>query len=419
MQLTSFNFPFCCPYSLSQQELWSVFDWATSGKVLGRLKNFKDYFAKPIERARDKLASQGDLTRGERVNKELQERLAPYFLQRLKIDFLKDKLPIKTDLVVWTHLSSKQRSMYERFVKNDGKSLIKSILTGDGTTVLEAITWLKKLCGHPILTEGEDQSEHATPTDAVIQQSCKLGVLAYLVEKLCSEQHRVLVFSQSTKMLDIIQNVLSKFCIARIDGTTKERDRQRFVDDFNDETTSLNVMLLSTKAAGVGLTLTGADRVILYDPSWTPAEDSQAVDRCYRIGQTREVIVYRLVTAGTVEEKMYEKQIHKDGIRRAVFTSGGSIERYFDRCELSQVFALSEPGVCETMNKVHKVDVDWSKQNFILHHPGVVGLSHHDGFYQASKSSTAPTFQSSRNSRKSWDDRNEFFSTPRIMSFSH
>lgn len=110
-------------------------------------------------------------------------------------------------------------------------------------------------------------------------------------------------------MLNIIERVLESIPFARIDGSTKETERQRRVDDFNSSNGKAKVMLLSTKAAGVGLTLTGADRAVIYDPSWNPAEDAQAVDRCYRIGQTKEVTVFRFITAGTVEEKMYEKQV--------------------------------------------------------------------------------------------------------------
>ena len=138
----------------------------------------------------------------------------------------------------------------------------------------------------------------------------KLQVLDALVEKHRNTGHRILIFSQSTKMLDIIQRVLERVNgLRRIDGKTKERDRQRLVDHFNEKGSPIQVMLLSTKAAGIGLTLTGADRVVIYDPSWNPAEDSQAVDRCYRIGQVKPVSVFRLIAAGTVEEKVREALI--------------------------------------------------------------------------------------------------------------
>jgi DNA excision repair protein ERCC-6 len=110
-------------------------------------------------------------------------------------------------------------------------------------------------------------------------------------------------------MLDIIEEVFDgAVTYLRIDGQTAEKSRQRNVDYFNDKESAIDCMLLSTKAAGVGLTLNGANRAIIYDPSWNPAEDAQAIDRCYRIGQSKNVTVYRMITCGTVEEKMYEKQ---------------------------------------------------------------------------------------------------------------
>ena len=365
------------------QELWSVFDWATSRKVLGDLRSFKRYYAKPIEAARDKFASQREIEHGQRVNEELQGVLSQYFLQRLKVDYLMDRLPKKTEVVVWTHLSKEQRNLYEDFTSQMCSSLTSPDEAEEdskgGMKVLEAITWLKKLCGHPLLIQDGDSS---LDNDSIVNQSAKLKILLHLVSALCSEDHRILVFSQSTKMLDVIESVLQGLQVSRIDGQTKEKDRQRLVDEFNDLNSSQQVMLLSTKAAGVGLTLCGADRVVIYDPSWTPAEDSQAVDRCYRIGQTREVVCYRLIAAGTVEEKMYEKQIHKDGIRRTVFTTGESIQRYFVRDELSKLLSLGAPGECETIEKLKHVQFNPSEHSFVLTHEGVVGISRHDGFYQ-------------------------------------
>jgi SNF2 family DNA or RNA helicase len=268
------------------KELWAIFDWVTSGQVLGELKEFTQNYARIIVEARDIDASEGKIRAGERANKQLQELLKPYFLQRLKVDFLADKLPSKTELVLWTHLSTQQRSMYIEFT-NAKEGIVRSILTGEKPSPLEAITFLKKLCGHPLLVEqpGDDLAialKHMD-VDDIVAQSTKLQILCDLVDRLRRNGHRILIFSQQTRMLDIIQKVLSPIVrLARIDGKTRERDRQIFVDEFNAKDSAFDAMLLSTKAAGIGLTLTGADRVIVYDPSWTPAEDSQAVDRCYR-----------------------------------------------------------------------------------------------------------------------------------------
>jgi len=358
------------------QELWSVFTWATSGQVLGTLDSFKERFARPIEAARDKYASEGDVQRGRRANTELQEFIEPFFLQRLKAEYLAGRLPTKTEVVVWSHLADRQRDVYESFLE---KAHIQKIFKAEktSTAVLPAITWLRKLCGHPQIADDE--------VDYDILEDCpKLEILLYLVNTLCDEGHRILIFSQWTKMLDVIQPVLEEHVnVSRIDGNTKEALRQNYVDSFNDKYSAEQVMLLSTKAAGVGLTLTGADRCIVYDPSWNPAEDSQAVDRCYRIGQTKPVVVYRLVTAGTVEEKMYEKQVHKDGLRRTVFSMAESVERHYDIKELRSMLRLAPAGECETLKKVRRLgEAERHKHHDLLQHHGVLGMSRHDGFYR-------------------------------------
>lgn len=193
---------------------------------------------------------------------------------------------------------------------------------------LEAITYLKKLCDHPLLV-----SDMRCYKKSEIE-SGKLQVLLYLLGELKCNGHKSLIFSPSTKILDIIESSLP-LNLARIDGQTKGKDRQKLVDEFNRKESKIDAMLLSTKAAGIGLNLTGADRAIIFSPSWNPADDAQAVDRCYRIGQRKDVVVYRFITAGTVEEKMYEKQVYKDGIRRTITTTSGcATERFFDEDDL-------------------------------------------------------------------------------------
>jgi SNF2 family DNA or RNA helicase len=183
------------------QELWALFDWATSSRILGELKQFTRNFARPIEQARNKYASEGDLQRGERNNKELQALIKPYFIQRMKEDFLKDKLPPKIELVLWTHLSIEQRSIYTGFVEKES-AVVKSIMAGEKTSPLEAVTWLKKLCGHPLLLaenrDGEDLDSALNTRDAadIVKESAKLGVLLDLIKKFSSGGHRTLIFSQ-------------------------------------------------------------------------------------------------------------------------------------------------------------------------------------------------------------------------------
>jgi DNA excision repair protein ERCC-6 len=244
---------------------------------------------------RNKSASEWELKTAEKANQRLQHILRPHFLQRMKNEEFSKCLPEKKDYVVWTHLSDTQRYLYERYIDDSGK--VAAVLCGDTRSPLEAITYLKKLCDHPDLVSNRKQALNAT-----IRESGKLDTLVNLVENLHNEGHKCLIFSPSTKILDIIQGVLSsKLVVARIDGSTNGKLRQSIVDDFNKEGSDKNALLLSTKAAGCGLNLTAADRVIIFSPSWNPADDSQAVDRCYRIGQTKDVDVFRFITAGTVE----------------------------------------------------------------------------------------------------------------------
>ena len=376
------------PIQNNLKELWALFDFATSGRLLGPLRRFQNRYGDPIEAGRMKNATEWTIRTAENANKELQAKLRPHFLQRLKSSEFKEMLPTKRELVVFTHLSEKQRTKYDQFLAG---GMVASILTGETASPLEAITWLKKLCDHPYLV---DKTGHSSICELgrsrLVEDSAKLHVLHDLLLRLNQSGHRTLVFSQSTKMLDIIQRVMSqKLTLSRIDGQTKEKDRQRSVDAFNTDGSNIDCMLLSTKAAGIGLTLTGADRAIIISPSWNPAEDAQAVDRCFRIGQKKNVTVYRFITAGSVEEAMYRKVVHKDGIRQTVIGAGGSAtERHFDKDDLRKVFTLGPPGECEMLSMITrkaggaKNAVGASgKPSFLVSHPGVVGLSSHDKLY--------------------------------------
>ncbi|CAM9487212.1 unnamed protein product, partial [Laminaria digitata] len=166
-------------------------------------------------------------------------------------------------------------------------------------------------------------------------------------------------------MLDVIQRCIEAstseggtgFRLSRIDGSHNDLERQSTIKGFNGDE-RIKVCLVSTGAGGTGITLTGADRVIIFDPSWNPADDMQAVDRAYRIGQTRDVIVYRMIAAGTVEEKMYEKQVFKDGLRRTIMGGSGKRKknvRYFSRAELKQLFTLFPVGECRVLDRLEEM----------------------------------------------------------------
>jgi len=147
-----------------------------------------------------------------------------------------------------------------------------------------------------------------------------------------------------------------------------------------------DVLLVTTGAGGVGLTLNRASRVIMYDPDWNPSKDAQAADRAYRIGQTREVRVYRLLTAGSVEEKVYERQIHKTGLEKTLFTKGTSVKSLFDKDELCQIFAQVPDGSCKLLERFKKEDIAQvlhdERHTLVKAHSSVIGISNQNGIYR-------------------------------------
>jgi SNF2 family DNA or RNA helicase len=315
-------------------------------QLLGTHREFISTFSKPIEMGQDRMATESTVLRAHQTAEELWLTISPYLLQRSKADIESSKgnlstagpkgqsLPTKTELVAWVSLSPEQRRIYSEFLEG---GRVTDVLMGAVSSPLAAITHLKKICAHPLLCAEQQQSQipledddgdadvqadgvsspvkkpkpqwrldPSISTEQLITGSRKLGVVLSLIQTLWSEGHRTLVFSQSIRMLDIVQRCIQQGVAGvglkhnRIDGASSDMERKSCIDQFNEDP-SIGVCLLSTKVGGYGITLTGADRVIVYDPSWNPAEDRQAVDRAYRIGQTRDVVVYRVITAGTVE----------------------------------------------------------------------------------------------------------------------
>merc|ERR1712154_302023 len=196
------------------------------------------------------------------------------------------------------------------------------------------------------------------------------------------------VFSQYKIILTMIEPILkgNNICYIRMDGDTKYDERQKFVDYFNENKNgNLSVFLLSTKVGGLGLNLTGSDRVIIYDPAWNPAIDAQAVDRSYRIGQVRDVMVYRFVTCGTIEEKIYRRQISKVGLLKSI-TNNTNQMRYFSKNDLREIFKFENPECSQTQiqfKELHQMRVGTNamfdrETMFVEQIMNVYGISHHD-----------------------------------------
>ena len=320
-------------------ELWSLFDFLMPG-FLGTDKTFQERFSKPILQSRNPKASLKDQEKGILALEALHKQTLPFMLRRLKDDVLSD-LPPKIIQDYYCELSPLQKQLYNDFVKKEKKNVeIEDIDNEEPKQhIFQALQYMRKLCNHPklVLTPNHPQydkvkqqlkNEKLDISD--IRNAPKLLGLKNLLnecgiglkeEKIISE-HRVLVFCQLKDMIDLIENDLLKkhmpdVTYMRLDGSVESRDRQSVVRKFNEDP-SIDVLLLTTKVGGLGLNLTGADTVIFVEHDWNPMNDLQAMDRAHRLGQTKVVNVYRIITKGSLEEKIMSLQKFKMNIASTV-----------------------------------------------------------------------------------------------------
>ncbi|XP_006873464.1 PREDICTED: DNA excision repair protein ERCC-6-like [Chrysochloris asiatica] len=419
------------PIQNNLQELWSLFDFACQGSLLGTLKTFKMEYENPITKAREKDATPGEKALGFKISENLMAIIQPYFLRRTKEEVQKKKpsnpdirlseknpdvdaicempsLSRKNDLIIWVRLVPLQEEIYRKFVSLDH---IKELLIETRSPLAE-LGVLKKLCDHPRLlsaracyllnlggpvfsSQNENEGGKSSDVghidqitdDTLMEESGKMIFLMDLLTRLREEGHQTLVFSQSRQILNFIERLLKNrhFKTLRIDGTiTHLLEREKRINLFQ-QNKDYSVFLLTTQVGGVGLTLTAATRVIIFDPSWNPATDAQAVDRVYRIGQKENVVVYRLITCGTVEEKIYRRQVFKDSLIRQTTGDKKNPYRYFSKQELRELFTIEDFQNSATQLQLQflhsaqrRSDKKLDEHIAYLHSLGIAGISDHD-----------------------------------------
>ena len=288
-------------------ELWSLFDFIFPMR-LGTLVNFRQQFEFPIRQGGYANASNLQVQTAMKCAETLKDTISPYLLQRFKADVASD-LPKKSEQVLFCKLTKIQRDAYESFLNSDE---LKAIMNGK-RQILFGVDILRKICNHPDLVEHRTLSVKSGYNYGSGAKSGKMQVVKALLELWRSQGHKTLLFAQHRIMLDILEKFIRSIegvNYRRMDGTTNISARQSLVDEFNSNADA-HVFLLTTKVGGLGVNLTGADRVIIYDPDWNPSTDVQARERAWRLGQKREVMIYRLMTAGTIEEKIYHRQLFK------------------------------------------------------------------------------------------------------------
>jgi len=285
-------------------ELFAMFDFLLPG-LLGNRETFQLGFRQPIEA--------GDNDRLEL----LRRRVAPFILRRLKRE-VASELPPKTEIVRPIDLPDDERELYES-IRVAAHAEVRAAIRKKGiaastVSVLGALMKLRQACCHPKLVPIASAAE--------VAGAAKFELLVEFVRNLVREGRRILVFSQFARMLTLISEALLREGIRHVTLTGATADRQAKVDAFQEG--RADVFLISLKAGGTGLTLTAADTVIHYDPWWNPAAQAQATDRAYRIGQTKPVFVYKLIVAGSVEERMLRLQQRKQELADAILSSGGT-----------------------------------------------------------------------------------------------
>ncbi len=304
-------------------ELWAQFDAVEPG-LLGSQRQFVKLYRTPIEK-------HADVDRQQRLNR----RIGPLLLRRRKDDVLTD-LPAKTEIVRTLELEGDQRALYETLRLAQHERVRQAVrergMAQSGIIVLDALLKLRQACCDPRLVKLASAKK--------ITASAKLDALLDLLDGLLDEGRRVLLFSQFTGMLALIEAALIQRGIAHqlLTGQTPAAARSALIRRFQQG--DVPIFLISLKAGGVGLNLTAADTVIHYDPWWNPAAEAQATDRAHRIGQDKPVFVYRLICAGTVEEKIQAMQSRKAELARAVLEGGGATAQLrFDESDLAELFA--------------------------------------------------------------------------------
>lgn len=361
------------PMQNSLQELWSLFDFMRPG-LLGTYNAFMEHFAHPITQGGYANATEFQEATALEIAKALKTLITPYMLRRTKAEVQENiNLPEKNEQVLFCALTQEQRDLYMGYLMS---GTVRSILDKDTkygdplrARMLVALMTLRKMCNHPDLYLYEAQEDQESIDEERFghwKRSGKMTVVNSLLKIWQKQGHRTLIFSQSRVMLCVLEQYLINqgYKYLKMDGSVGVGQRQGLIKSFNENPEYL-VFLATTRVGGLGVNLTGADRVIIYDPDWNPATDDQAKERAWRIGQQRSVTVYRLLSAGTIEEKIYQRQIFKQFLSNKILVDPNQ-KNVLTTSTLQGLFTLEDvncDGDTETaaLFKHTKVNLDRAK----------------------------------------------------------
>ncbi|KAK6885386.1 ISWI chromatin-remodeling complex ATPase ISW1 [Candida tropicalis] len=301
------------PLQNNLRELWALLNFILPD-VFADNESFDEWFQKEDQEEEDQ----------DKVISQLHKVLKPFLLRRIKADVEKSLLP-KKELNVYVKMAPMQKNLYKKILEKD----IDAVNGSNGkkeskTRLLNIVMQLRKCCNHPYLFEGMEPGPPYTTDEHLVFNSQKMLILDQMLKKFQQEGSRVLIFSQMSRMLDILEDYcyFREYQYCRIDGQTEHSDRINAIDEYNKPGSEKFVFLLTTRAGGLGINLTTADIVILFDSDWNPQADLQAMDRAHRIGQTKQVKVFRFITENAIEEKVLERATQKLRLDQLVIQQG-------------------------------------------------------------------------------------------------
>ncbi|OQE17600.1 hypothetical protein PENSTE_c020G06066 [Penicillium steckii] len=347
------------PIQNDLREFFAAVDLINPG-VLGNFKSFVREFETPIVRSRQPEATSKDIEKGESRSEELRE-LTSRFILRRTADVLAKYLPPKSEYVLFCNPTRAQANIYQAVLA----SPIFQTAMGNAESALQLITILKKLCNSPSLLTAKSNDKKPNETIAALLESlpqnlmrhfspsasAKVRVMDQILDSMRSQtSEKIVLVSNYTSTLNLLATLLTSLGLPflRLDGGTPAQKRQPLVDDFNRQPAeSCFAFLLSAKAGGTGLNLIGASRLILFDVDWNPATDIQAMARIHRDGQKKHCRIYRVILKGSLEEKIWQRQVTKLGLADSVMENKDSVSQ-FSTAELRDLFRLDEESVCQT-----------------------------------------------------------------------
>ncbi|SCU85020.1 LANO_0C03114g1_1 [Lachancea nothofagi CBS 11611] len=358
------------PIQNDLSEYFALLNFSNPG-LLGSRSEFRKNFETPILRGRDADADEAEIKKGDEKLQDLSNIVSKFIIRRAN-DILSKYLPCKYEHVIFVNLKPFQKELYEHMIKarlalSAAKENGDDLEAMKGEQPLKHIGTLKKLCNHPDLLqlpEDIEGSEDIIPDDyhnsnlskraySEVQtwHSGKFSILKRFLHKIKTESDdKIVLISNYTQTLDLIERMCrtSHYAVVRLDGTMNINKRQKLVDRFNDPEGQDFIFLLSSKAGGCGINLIGANRLILMDPDWNPAADQQALARVWRDGQKKDCFIYRFISTGSIEEKIYQRQSMKMSLSSCVVDEKADVERLFSVDNLKQLFGLRNDTACDT-----------------------------------------------------------------------